>query len=270
MSSTQAFNLIQTKALAVPIIISIPHVGTSFPPDVENDFKEEHVDTPKDTDWHVDQLYGFSQDLGITVLKSTFSRYVIDLNRPLDGKSLYTDGRQETKLVSEKNFDGIELYKKGKYPDQAAIMDRIKRYYKPYHDQLSLQIEKLRQKFDNILVFEAHSIRRHVPLINPLPIADLTVGDQNQTTCRIDISQTLLRELKEKNYQVAYNKPFMGGFNTRYWGQPQNGIHAIQLEIAQDIYMNEQTFLYEKTKAQRLSNDLKNVFESLINTMRLS
>ena len=71
-----------------PLLISMPHVGTHVPRSLTARFTEEARRVP-DTDWHLERLYDFARGLGASILVATHSRYVVDLNRPPDGASLY-------------------------------------------------------------------------------------------------------------------------------------------------------------------------------------
>ena len=71
-----------------PLLVSMPHAGTYVPPALAARFTDEARQVP-DTDWHMERLYAFAKDLGASILVATHSRYVVDLNRPPDGTSLY-------------------------------------------------------------------------------------------------------------------------------------------------------------------------------------
>ena len=252
MSSNSSFILEPAGKTAVPIIISIPHVGTEIPEPYRSRFDASLIEKPTDTDWFVDRLYSFANDMGITILKSRYSRYLVDLNRGINREKLYDDGRQETGLVSNKSFDGSDLYKPGLEPTDKEISERIKLFHQPYHQALNDEIANMKKRWDNVLLFEAHSIRRHVPLLNPNPFPDLIIGDQNGNTCSKKISNQFISDLNNSDYTCSHNKPFMGGYNTRLWGRPSEGIHSIQLEISQEIYMDESNYSYTPDKADPL------------------
>jgi N-formylglutamate amidohydrolase len=221
-----------------------------------------------DTDWYVHELYGMAPDLGITLVHARFSRYVIDLNRDPSGQSLYADGRRETGLVPLRTFAGQGIYAQ-QAPDTAEIARRLELYYRPYHAMLAKLLSELRAEFSHVLLFEAHSIRRQVTSIRPQPFPDLILGDQNGRTAAPVLIETALRELRrEDRYQVSHNDPFMGGYITRRFGDPRTGVSTLQLEMAQDLYMDETTQERELTKQQSVQALLRPLLVSLAADVR--
>jgi N-formylglutamate deformylase len=98
----------------VPLLLSIPHCGTEFPDDLKNQYHGSLISAPDDTDWFVDKLYDFATGMGITMISSVYSRWVIDLNRDPDNKPLYSDGRIITGLCPLTNFLGESIYVDGR------------------------------------------------------------------------------------------------------------------------------------------------------------
>ena len=107
---TKCYRLISPLKNKVPILISVPHSGTSFPKELLNSFYPQTLTCPEDTDWFVDQLYSFAPELGITLIVAPLSRYVIDLNRNLKNQPLYSKKRPQTPLVPTQSFAGKDLY----------------------------------------------------------------------------------------------------------------------------------------------------------------
>ncbi|MCB1022856.1 MAG: N-formylglutamate amidohydrolase, partial [Acidobacteria bacterium] len=98
------------KEKRIPMILSIPHAGTGFPPDLVEKFDEDILSEMDDTDWNLDQLYDFAPEMGVTVIHAKYSRWVIDLNREPNSKPLYDDGRLITALCPTTDFLGADLY----------------------------------------------------------------------------------------------------------------------------------------------------------------
>ena len=120
-----------------PLLISMPHVGTRLPDDLMGAFSEVGLQVD-DTDWHIAELYDFAADLGASVIRPFHSRYVIDLNRPADGKSLYP-GQNTTGLCPLTTFDNLPLYRSGREPDADEIARRLQVYWHPYHAALQAE-----------------------------------------------------------------------------------------------------------------------------------
>lgn len=251
-----------------PILVSIPHSGTHFPNELKKLYKPEILKYPEDTDWHLSQIYSFLPSLGITTVVAHYSRYVVDLNRPYKGGQLYDDGRKETTVVPTISFSQSSLFVDMPNPALLQVPQRIKRYHRPYHRIINHLLGSLRKKFGQCLLFDAHSIRRLVPSIQNHPFPDLIIGDQNGRTCHAQIAKVMQDYLYESSFDVSYNTPFQGGFITRNFGQPGQGFHAIQLEMSQDIYMDENTGVIKQHESNVLSQLLQDLFLKLIPAVR--
>jgi len=253
----------------VPFVLSIPHCGTGFPPEVEDLFIPELRKAPDDTDWFLERLYDFASSLGITVIHAKYSRWVIDLNRVPDGKPLYNDGRIITELCPTIDFLGNPIYKKAEYePDDGEKARRLSEYYEPYHSRIDDLIADLRSGFREVIFWDGHSIRRNVPSISDQPFPDLILGNNDGGTASDQIIASALEGLRSGPYEVSDNHPFKGGYLTRSKGDPERGVHALQLEMSKDLYMDSTETEYDDQKAGALKAHLKAVFEALIEVVR--
>ena len=253
-----------------PIVISVPHCGTEFPEDLAPKIKDKFKVHPEDTDWFVDELYRFSQKHSFTLIKARYSRYVIDLNRPVSQNSLYEDGRSETKIVPLTTFLGEPLYEDQKGGDfwREETARRVERYYKPYYEKIESLLSSLQKEHKNVLFFDAHSIKRLVPSIQKEPFPDLILGDRDEVTAAPLLAKVAKKELEKGGYQVSYNKPFKGGNLTKHFGRGIKGVHALQLEKSQDIYMEEKAgtpFLTDK--AAKLQTTLERTLLKLADAL---
>ncbi len=267
---TEVLNITAPKTKRVPVIVSCPHVGTEIPIDVARTMDPALVVKVPDTDWFVHELYGFAPEMGITLVHAGFSRFVVDLNRDPAGAKLYSDGRPETALVPTVSFAGKALYR-GDDPDDREIARRKEKYFDPYHVALAAMLQGMRKEFRHVLFFDAHSIQRRVPSIRPEPFADVIVGDQKGKTAHHSLSHAALASLQRSGLQVSHNDPFMGGYLTRSMGKPDAGIHAIQLEMSQDLYMNESSAQRDEKKQKVVQGHLEALFDDLVDALgRLS
>ena len=141
----------------VPLLVSLPHDGTELPPDIAARMTPAARAVP-DTDWHVSRLYAFANALGASILVPRWSRYVVDLNRPPDDASLYP-GQNTTGLCPMRRFSGEPVYLPGQDPSEDEVRDRVERYWRPYHDILRGELERLRGLHGRVLLWEGHSIR---------------------------------------------------------------------------------------------------------------
>ncbi|MGH6932524.1 MAG: N-formylglutamate amidohydrolase, partial [Dongiaceae bacterium] len=135
--------LYQFESGSAPLLVSMPHVGTYIPPELADRMTGKARSVP-DTDWHVDRLYDFLDEMGANIVQATHSRYVIDLNRPPDGQLLYP-GASNTELCPTSLFDGDPIYGSRRAPDEAEVADRLANYWRPYHDRLSMELAALKR-----------------------------------------------------------------------------------------------------------------------------
>lgn len=238
----------------IPILLSVPHCGTAFPPEVVEDYVPDLVRNPDDTDWFVDQLYNFASNVGITMIASTYSRWVIDLNRDPENRPLYTDGRIITSLCPVTNFRGDSLYKDGRGEVAKLEVDRrLEDYYWPYHQKLAELLSSIKAEFGRVVLWECHSIRQFVSTVYPQKIPDLILGDADGKSAAPALTEAALHALRSSAYTVSHNFPFKGGYITREYGKPAEGQHALQLEMTKVNYMDdlERSFAPERAVPMR-------------------
>ncbi len=257
------FHILEPTAPQVPIIISIPHCGTEFPDEVIDDYLPEQVASLDDTDWFLQDLNDFSSSMGITVVYAKYSRWVIDLNRDPQSAPLYDDGRLITGLTTTTDFIGNPIYKSGKEPDQAEVERRLKVYFWPYYQKLQQLLEDRKREFGKALLWDAHSIRRMVPTIRKEAFPEMILGDNDEKSADKNLIDITLSELG-KTYQVNHNDPFKGGHITRYFGNPSNNIHALQLERNKNLYMDDSERKFDISRANKMREVLKANFSKLI------
>jgi len=251
----------------VPIIISVPHSGTEIPDDLKDTYLENQLENLDDTDWFVHDVYDFASDLGITVIRAKYHRWLIDLNRDPESKPLYNDGRIITELCSKTDFFGRPIYKAAQDPTLEEVERRLNVYYWTYYQKVNSLLQERKQEFGKVLLWDAHSIRRMVPTIQKDPFPDMILGNNDLQTADSEIIQTAINTLKKGPYQVNHNTPFKGGHITRYFGDPSNQIHALQLEMNKILYMDDSETKYNLLRAQDVKSVLKPTFEALIKLM---
>lgn len=261
------YSITEPTNTTVPIVISVPHAGTYIPKDLESLFEPKMLTHLDDTDFFVDKLYSFASEMGITMIKANYHRWVIDLNRNPESKPLYNDGRVITNLVPTTDFNGNNLYK-DKVPTSKDIEDRIHKYYLPYHQKIRDLINEKLDAFGKVLLFDAHSIRQIVPGIRKEPFPDLILGNNDGNTASSNIINAALEVLKSESYNVTHNTPFKGGQITRSFGQPTNGIHALQLEMTKVNYMDDTETKYHLERAEKMQSLLKEMFTSLLKELQ--
>lgn len=245
-----------------PIVLGQPHGGTWLP-DAALQRLNSRGRELADTDWHINQLYDGLLP-GATVVEATFHRYLIDANRDPKGASLYP-GQNTTTLCPTTDFDGQDIWLPGQMPQANEIAERRAQYHAPYHAALAEQLDRAKSKHGTAILFDCHSIRSHIPFLFPGQLPDFNIGTNNGVTCHPAIEQAIRRVAKTASgYSHVVNGRFKGGWTTRHYGQPDIGIHAIQLELAQSTYMDEVApWAYRFAKADGLRQHLRDMLHSI-------
>ncbi len=254
---------------SAPLLVSLPHDGSEIPEPFASRMTPEARRSP-DTDWHVGRLYAFARELGASVLRPRYSRYVVDLNRPADGRALYP-GRSETGLVPTVRFDGGPIYWPGQEPGTDEIRERVAHYWQPYHDALRGELERLRAAHGRVVLWEGHSIRAEVPMLFEGRLLDFNLGTHAGASCRPALRARLEAVLAaQRDYTHVTDARFRGGYITRHYGQPEQGIDAVQLELVQATYMDEDSFEYLPERAARVQRLIRGLLEGCVESRGLS
>jgi N-formylglutamate deformylase len=249
---------------STPLLVSMPHTGTDIPEDLRGDYVARAL-AVEDTDWHLPRLYNCLPALGASVLRPRYSRYVIDLNRPPDNASLYP-GQATTGLCPTETFDGTAVYVDGEGVGDDEAARRREAWWRPYHERLSSELNRMRAQHGAVVLWDAHSIRSVLPRFFEGRLPDLNLGTAKGASCAPELQQRL--------YDIASSTPgltavlngrYTGGYITRHYGDPQRGIHAVQLEMAQCTYMEEQwPFAYCPDKAAAVQRHIRRMLEAAL------
>ena len=251
-----------------PLLISLPHDGTAVPGDIAERLTDSARRMP-DTDWHVSRLYDFARDLGASILVPMYSRYVVDLNRPPDDVSLYP-GQNTTGLCPHVQFSGEPVYLEGQGPDEAEVASRVEQYWRPYHQALAAELQRIHAQHGSAVLWEGHSIRGVVPFLFDGRLPDLNLGTAAGSSCSPALQSRLESVLaSQERYDFIVNGRFKGGYITRHYGDPSNGIDAVQLEISQRIYMDEDSFAWDQTKASQTQHVLRALLDCVLDSEML-
>ncbi|MFT7723262.1 MAG: N-formylglutamate deformylase [Roseateles sp.] len=233
----EVFHLRQGR---VPLLISLPHVGTEVPPALAARLVPRAL-ASEDTDWHLERLYApLAERLGASLIVPRYSRYVIDLNRPPDDQPLYPGARGGTGLVPTRFFTDEPLYRDGAEPDAADVAARREACWRPYHDALAAELARLHAAHGRALLFDGHSIRSELPWLFDGQLPALNLGTADGAACTPALAARLGAVLAgQQRYSQVVDGRFKGGYITRHYGRPQQGVQAVQLEMCQRCYMDE-------------------------------
>lgn len=246
---------------AGPVVLGMPHGGTDVPADVWARLNMRGRELA-DTDWHIAMLYnGLRGD--VTVVEARFHRYVIDANRSPEDLSLYP-GQNTTGLVPLTDFDGMPIW--ANPPDASDIAARRAAFHAPYHMALAGELDRVRARHGVAVLLDCHSIRSRIPFLFEGVLPDLNIGSNSGVTCASAMQAAVMEICMEATgYSAILNGRFKGGWTTRHYGRPHEGLHAVQLEIAQSTYLDSERapFAYAPTKAARLRATLARILATL-------
>jgi N-formylglutamate deformylase len=246
-----------------PLLVSVPHVGRELPPDQHHRYVERAFQF-EDADWYLDELYGFVKALGASFIVPRYSRFLIDLNRPPENAPMYP-GVNNTELCPTRLFTGDVLYRAGMAPDAGEIARRVQDYWQPYHGALRAELQRIHAAHGHVVLFDGHSIKSELPWLFEGKLPDLNLGTASGGSCAPTLRAALNRVLDaQAHYTHATDGRFKGGHITRHYGQPDMGIHAVQLEMCWSCYMAERPpFELDARRTARLSP----VLQALVHTM---
>lgn len=249
-----------------PLLVSMPHTGTHIPDAIAKRMTGVALTVP-DTDWHMERLYDFLDALGASVLVATHSRYVVDLNRPPDNANLYP-GQDTTGLCPVDTFFRQPLYRPGQAPREAETAERVAQYWNPYHAKLAEALAELNARHGRALLWDAHSIFSVVPRFFEGTLPDFNLGTADGRSCASGVGEALLAiAARAPGYRAVLNGRFKGGYITRRYGRPGEGVHAFQLELSEATYMDETPpYGFRDDLAVRVRPHLRAMVEKFLET----
>jgi N-formylglutamate deformylase len=247
-----------------PLLVSVPHDGSEIPPALAARMTPRARGAP-DTDWHVARLYDIARELGASILRPRYSRYVVDLNRPPDDTSLYP-GQNTTGLCPAVQFTGDPVYREGQAPDESEVASRVDTYWRPYHAALVEELQRLRDDHGRAVLWEGHTIRGSaLPFLFDGRLPDLNLGTSGGASCSPALQTRLEGVLAaQQDFDWIANGRFKGGYITRHYAAPADGIDAVQLEMSQRLYMDEDTFEWDAARAPHAQAIIRRLLEAAI------
>jgi N-formylglutamate deformylase len=247
-----------------PLFVSLPHVGIELPDDQRWRYVERAF-AVEDTDWHLDRLYGFVRDLGASLIVPRYNRYLIDLNRPSENTPMYP-GMNNTELCPTRFFTGVPLYRDDSAPDPTEVARRVARYWRPYHEALRAELDRLRGLHGHAILFDGHSIKSELPWLFDGRLPDLNLGTVNGGSCASSLRSALARVLAgQSRFTQVVDGRFKGGHTTRHYGDPGREVHAIQLEMCWRCYLQESApQAWDTERAEGVLPVLRQLIETML------
>ncbi len=246
-----------------PVIVNVPHAGTHVPMLVAPLLAPEARALP-DTDWHVEKLYAFAAEAGATLMCATHSRYVVDLNRDPSGAALYA-GADNTELCPTRTFANAPVYAAGTMLAADDVGARVAGYFLPYHAALAAEVARVRARHGYAVLLDGHSIRSVAPRFFAGRLPDLNLGTADGASAAAELQARAAAVLGgAAGFTHVVNGRFKGGWITRHYGRPDEGVHALQLEVAQACYMDEDPpYPWDAARASPLVQVLRRLVAAL-------
>lgn len=233
------------KARELPVVVEVPHAGLAVDPPSLAFMVAPLRSLGRDADLYVDEVFGPTQEVGATVLVAKVSRFVLDLNRARDDyDSLSVEGgRAESRprgLVWRTTTEGEPIISRRLPPEE--LERRLTFLYDPYHRALTELLEEKKAKFGHVVLVCGHSMpstgrRGHVDVGKGR--ADVVPGTRGRTTASASVIPCVDAVAQASGYSLKHDDPYQGGYSTGAYGRPAEDVHAVQIELARRIYMDE-------------------------------
>ncbi|MBZ8140048.1 N-formylglutamate deformylase [Rubrivivax gelatinosus] len=248
-----------------PLLISVPHAGREIPADIAAALLPRAL-AVEDCDWHLERLYDFAHEIGASLIVPRHARYVVDLNRPPENTPMYP-GQNNTELCPTRFFSGEPLYRDGRAPDAAEIGRRVQTYWRPYHEALQGELARLKAEHGHAVLFDGHSIQAELPWLFEGRLPDLNLGTAAGSACAPALRERLAAVLAaQSRWSQVVDGRFKGGYITRHYGQPEHGVHAVQMEMCWSCYLRDGTEPAEAWHADSAA-DARTLLRTLAETM---
>lgn len=269
--ATAPYRLVEPGEIT-PLVVSVPHAGVLVPDGDRATVGADERTILRDADLFVDRLWQRAPALGAAFLVATQSRYVLDLNRSPDDVDTAVCPEVEVparpnprSLIWRVSTEGKDVLPRPL--SKAELKSRIERVHRPYHDQLAELLEQRRRHFGYAILVDGHSmpsVGRAGHADTDLRRPDVVPGDVRGRSCSALLSAAVVEHFQQAGFEVRRNDPYMGGYITRHHGRPTRGVHAIQIELNRDLYMDEDTCTFDDARAARLTPSLDDLLASLL------
>ena len=276
----------------LPLVFASPHSGSDYPEAFLAASRLDPLALRRSEDSFVDEIFEAAPRLGAPLIRALFPRAFVDANRePFeldpamfeDELPAYANTRSPRVAaglgtIARVVANGANIYR-GKL-DFTEALGRIRRHYWPYHRSLSELVERTKASFGACILVDCHSMPSNGgpptggPPTGGPPIGgqggrdsgvrrvDFVLGDCHGTSCAPAVIETVQATLRELGYHVARNRPYSGGFVTRHYGRPEDGVHGLQIEVNRFLYMDESR-IRRSAGLSRLARDMRNVIAAL-------
>lgn len=236
-----------------PLILCLPHSGSVIPNAVEKRLNATGR-LQADLAWRLERVFDFHGDLDATVLRSSISRYVIDLDR--DPETPVSDAMDPARaLCPATTLDGKRIYQDGEEPGPTEVEQRVLLFHAPFHRALHRQVDRLLRLHRRVVVLDCQSMRSHIKGVTDKGLPVVSIGTAGGGSCDPDLRSLLAGSFSgQEGFTVSVDEQTEGGFITKSLGRPERGIHVLTLLLAQRIYLRHESppFEPDRTRVDRL------------------
>jgi N-formylglutamate amidohydrolase len=237
------------RQMLAPVVFASPHSGRAYPAAFVSASRLDPLRLRRSEDSFVDELFADVPDLGMPLVSATFPRAFCDANREpweLDPAMFADPLPSWVNTASPRVGAGLGTIAKvvasgeSIYREKLAFAEaqaRIHACWEPFHATLTEEIEAVRARFGACVLIDCHSMPSNS--MPPRSATDIVLGDAHGTACAPEVVATVERVLQGLGFSVKRNDPYAGGFITRHYGRPREGVHAVQIEIVRSLYMDE-------------------------------
>lgn len=257
--------MLPPRGVELPVVVEVPHAGLLVDATCLSTLLVSARALARDADLYVDELVPEAAEAGATVLLAHTSRYFIDLNRRADEVDRHavegaTGQDAPHGLIWHRATDG-ERALPAPLP-RAELERRLALIYRPYHAALQGLLEEKRRRFGQVILICAHSmpsVSLSFATGREVPRADIVPGTRNRTSAAGAVIETVDRFARTSGFSVRHDDPYRGGYSTQHYGAPAQGVHAVQIEVARRLYMNEASLRSEPEGIARLRQFYRNL-----------
>ena len=151
-------------------------------------------------------------------------------------------GVNNTELCPTRFFSGEPLYRDGRAPDDAESSAACDAYWRPYHDALAAELARLRAAHGHAMLLDGHSIQAELPWLFEGRLPDLNLGTAERRELRAGAARRADGGARRAvGFSHVVDGRFKGGYITRHYGRPAEGVHAVQLEMCWDATWTRRT-----------------------------
>jgi N-formylglutamate amidohydrolase len=243
-----AVRVVAPRGRETAVVVEVPHAGLALDAETLATLVAPAQAIGRDADLFVDELYADAPDVGATLFLAPMSRYVVDLNRAetdVDESTVLGGGnavRATRGLVWRLTSDGAAAI--AAPLSRVEVDRRLALYYRPYHRALAQLLEEKVARFGWAVLLAAHSMPSTGRAAHGDPNevrADVVPGTRGRTSARPAFIDAVDAHARAAGLTIAHDTPYRGGYATAHYGRPDLGVHAVQVELARRLYMNEET-----------------------------